>query len=190
MDQRDTILNAAMKHFAARGYRRATMDEVAAEVGLGTPALYHYFQNKLDLFKAVAEREGAWILGQLEAAVEKETDPVRQLRAFCLARFRILAEKYALLQISERVHQEIAQLSQKMQLSIVQREAVLLEAILNRGIQSGAFTPVDVPMTASLVQQIFRYLDTPGSYFSGRRDLAKRVDFALDLLLHGLEKRP
>jgi hypothetical protein len=75
-------------------------------------------------------------------------------------------------------------------LSIFQREAALLEAILNRGIQSGAFKPVDVTLTASLIQQIFRYLDTPGSYFSGRKDLAKRVDFALDILLHGLEKRP
>ena len=190
MDQRENILNAAVKLFAARGYRRTTLDEVAAEVGLGTPALYYYFKNKMDLFKAVSEREGARILDQLEAAAERETEPIRQLRAYCLARFRLLEEKFALLQISERVHQEIQALNQKMQLSFLQREAAVVEGILERGIRSGAFHSVDVPLTAALILQTFRYLGTPGGYFSGRKDIEKRVDFALELLLNGLKARP
>jgi len=189
MDQRESILKTALKHFAAYGYRRTTLDGVAAEVGLGTPALYYYFKNKMDLFKAVAEREGAGFLDQLEAAVGKETHPGRQLRAFCLARFRILAEKYAVLQLSERVHREIYQLSQKIQLSIHQREAALLHGIIDRGIRNGIFKPVDIPLMAALIQQTFRNLETPWAYFCGRKELEKRVDFALDILLHGLEVR-
>ncbi len=190
MDQRESILNAAMKQFAARGYRRATLDEVAAEVGLGTPALYYYFKNKMELFKAVSEREGAKILEALEAAVKKETDPGLQVRAFCLARFQLLAERYALLQVSERVRREIADLSRKIQLSVIQREAALLEGIIDRGIQNGAFRKVDAALMAALIQQTFRYLGAPGGYFSGQKELEKRVDFALSILFHGLEARP
>jgi AcrR family transcriptional regulator len=189
MDQRESILNAAMKHFAARGYRRATLDEVAAEVGLGTPALYYYFKNKMDLFKAVAEREGAGVLDELEAAVAKETDPGRQLRAFCLTRFRLLAERYALLHLSDRVRREILELSQKIQLSIHQREAALLEGIIERGIRCGDFKEVDAPLTAALIQQTFRQIESPWGYFSGRKQIEKRVDFALDILLNGLAVR-
>ena len=190
MDQKESILNAAMKHFAARGYRRTTLDEVAAEVGLGTPALYYYFKNKMDLFKAVAEREGTAVLDKLEASVREETDPGRQLRAFCLARFRLLAEKYAVLQLSERVHREIQELCQKTQLSIYQREAALLEGIIERGIQGCIFKKVDIPLMAALIQQTFRYLETPWGYFSSRKDLEKKLDFAMELLLNGLKARP
>ena len=187
MDQRESILNAAMKRFASHGYRRTTLDEVAAEVGLGTPALYYYFKNKLDLFKAVAEKEGTVVLAELESAVGKESNPGRQLKAFCLARFRLLDEKYTLLQVSERVRREILDLSQKIQLSVQRREAALLEGIIERGINSGVFRKLDVALMAALIQQTFRYLDAPGGYFSGRRELEKRVDFALNILLHGLE---
>jgi AcrR family transcriptional regulator len=190
MDQKESILNAAIKHFAVRGYRRTTMDEVAAEVGLGTPALYYYFKNKLDLFKAVTEREGTAILEKLEAAVAKEADPAGQLRAFCLTRFSLLAERYALHRLSERVHREIHELCRKNQASLFQREAALMEGILDRGIRAGTFKAVDVPLTAALVLQTFRYLETPGGFFSGPKELGKRVDFALDILLHGLAKRP
>jgi len=189
MDQRESILNAAVKHFATHGYRRTTLDEVAAEVGLGTTALYYYFKNKMELFKAISEKEGATVLDQLEAAVEKETDPRRQLKAFCLARFRLLDEKYALLQVSERVRREILDLSQKIQLSVSRREAALLEGIIEQGIKKNAFKKLDAALMAGLIQQTFRYLEAPGGFFSGRKDLEKRVDFALDILFHGLEAR-
>jgi AcrR family transcriptional regulator len=158
-------------------------------VGLGTTALYYYFKNKMDLFKAVSEREGADILTALEAAVERETDPGRRLRAFCLIRFKLLAEKYEVLQISERVHRELLELSQKIQVSVHQSEGALLEKIIHQGIQTGLFKKVDVPLLAAFIQQTFRYLDAPWGYFSGRKELEKRVDFALDILLHGLEAR-
>jgi len=189
MDQRESILNAAMKHFAAHGYRRTTLDGVAAEVGLGTTALYYYFKNKMDLFKAVGEREGTAFLDELEAAVGKETDPRRQLKAFCLARFKLLAEKHEVLQISERVHREIMELSIKIQMSVHQREAALLEKIIRNGIQAGIYKNVDVRLLVALIQQTFRYLEAPGGFFSGRKELEKRMDFALDILLHGLELR-
>jgi AcrR family transcriptional regulator len=188
-DQREKILNAALKQFAARGYKRATLDEIAAEVGLGTPALYYYFRNKMDLFKAVTEREGSRILDAMEAAVAKEADPVRQLRAFCLTRFRLVAEAYALLHISERVHREFVALNQRLKLAIFRREAAIVEGILERGVRAGTFAPVEVPRTAAFILQIFRCLRTEEDYFGERIGLEKRVDFAMDLLLRGLERR-
>ena len=190
MDQKESILNAAIKHFAARGYRRTTLDEVAAEVGLGTPALYHYFKNKMDLFKAVTEREVTALLCQLEAAVAKETDPVRRLRVFCRTRFKLTVDKQAVFQITERVHREIVELVHKVLASLVRREAALVEGILERGVRNGAFRPMDVPMTASLLLQMFRYLETPGGFFSNPKEVGRRVDFALDILLQGIEVRP
>src|SRR5437764_3505352 len=66
MSSRERILDAAMEIFARYGYRRASMDQVAEAAGLTRQAVYHHFENKEALFRAVVE---ALHDGALEAAV-------------------------------------------------------------------------------------------------------------------------
>src|SRR5579872_5011910 len=61
MSSRERILDAAMETFARYGYRRASMDQVADTADLTRQALYHHFESKEALFRAVVEalHEGA-----------------------------------------------------------------------------------------------------------------------------------
>ncbi len=52
-ETRQTILDVALRHFAERGYASTTMSGVAADVGLATSAVYHYFDGKEQLYEAV-----------------------------------------------------------------------------------------------------------------------------------------
>src|SRR3954471_4755495 len=54
-EQRRRILGGAVAVFSRRGYRAASMNDVAAQVGLSKPALYHYVSTKQDLLVAVYE---------------------------------------------------------------------------------------------------------------------------------------
>jgi AcrR family transcriptional regulator len=45
--RRDEILRVATKHFGRDGYEDSKWAAVAAEVGIGSTALYHYFESKL-----------------------------------------------------------------------------------------------------------------------------------------------
>ena len=45
--KRDEILRVATKHFGRDGYEDSKWAAVAAEVGIGSTALYHYFESKL-----------------------------------------------------------------------------------------------------------------------------------------------
>jgi AcrR family transcriptional regulator len=54
-EQRQRILAGAVAVFSSRGYRAASMWDVAAQVGLSKPALYHYVENKQALLVAVYE---------------------------------------------------------------------------------------------------------------------------------------
>lgn len=52
-DQRiDAILRASIPVFAARGYRRTSMANIADAAGFSRPALYQYFSDRADLFAA------------------------------------------------------------------------------------------------------------------------------------------
>lgn len=49
------IVEAARTLFAEKGFRQTTMDEIAGELGISKAALYTYFKDKEELFKAAYE---------------------------------------------------------------------------------------------------------------------------------------
>jgi AcrR family transcriptional regulator len=55
MGTRQRILEAGLAVFGAYGYRRASMERVAAQAGLSRQALYRHFPGKEALFEAVVE---------------------------------------------------------------------------------------------------------------------------------------
>jgi TetR/AcrR family transcriptional regulator, transcriptional repressor for nem operon len=52
------LLVAARDVFAARGYERATVDEIVGQAGLSKGAFYNHFQTKEEVFLHVLERRG------------------------------------------------------------------------------------------------------------------------------------
>lgn len=54
-DAREELLAAALQVFARRGYREASVDEIAAEAGYSKGALYWHFSSKEELFTALIE---------------------------------------------------------------------------------------------------------------------------------------
>ena len=56
MGPQDRILDAAMRVFRRHGFRRASIEQAAEAAGLTRQALYHHFQSKEALFRAVIEQ--------------------------------------------------------------------------------------------------------------------------------------
>ena len=61
MRPRDRILDAAMQVFRRHGFQRSSIEQTAEAAGLTRQALYHHFESKQALFRAVIEHvhEGA-----------------------------------------------------------------------------------------------------------------------------------
>ena len=55
MRPRDRILDAAMTVFRRHGFRRSSIEQTAEAAGLTRQALYHHFESKEALFRAVIE---------------------------------------------------------------------------------------------------------------------------------------
>jgi TetR/AcrR family transcriptional regulator, cholesterol catabolism regulator len=54
-DRREQIIDAAMRVFSQKGFTRATNKDIAREAGITPGLIYHYFENKEGLLKAVIE---------------------------------------------------------------------------------------------------------------------------------------
>jgi len=55
-DRRELIERAAIAVFAERGYRGASMGEIARRSGVSVPVVYDHFASKLDLYRRLMER--------------------------------------------------------------------------------------------------------------------------------------
>ena len=67
---RERLLDAARSVFASRGFRGASVEEIASEAGFSTGALYSNFDGKEDLFLVLMEREIAEHLREISDAVQ------------------------------------------------------------------------------------------------------------------------
>jgi AcrR family transcriptional regulator len=55
-ERRELIELAGIAVFAERGYRGASMDEIAKRSGVSVPVVYDHFASKLDLYRRLLER--------------------------------------------------------------------------------------------------------------------------------------
>jgi AcrR family transcriptional regulator len=67
---REQLLTAASIVFARRGYHDASLEEIAAEAGFSTGAVYSNFAGKQELFLALADREVAERIAELDALAD------------------------------------------------------------------------------------------------------------------------
>ena len=55
IDTREVVLEAAKSEFLQKGFRGASMRNIAGKVGISAAALYWHFENKEALFDALVE---------------------------------------------------------------------------------------------------------------------------------------
>ncbi len=73
------MLDAAVAVFARRGYRAASMDEIAELAGASKPLVYLYLNSKEDLFSACIRREAEALMAAVRAAVDPGAPADRRL---------------------------------------------------------------------------------------------------------------
>lgn len=69
------IVNAAAKVFREKGYKEATLEDIAGEVGMLKGSLYYYINKKEDLLYAVVERPLGEMTENLKEIVNSSDSP-------------------------------------------------------------------------------------------------------------------
>lgn len=69
-------MSGALRAFSAYGYRKTSMNDIAAAAGMSRPALYQHYKNKDDIFRGLVCLYYDHVVCDLEAVFEKQR-PVR-----------------------------------------------------------------------------------------------------------------
>jgi AcrR family transcriptional regulator len=86
--RRDQILTAAHAVFAGRGFRQATVGDIADAAGIAKGTLYLYFKSKDDIYWAAMNRGLDGLQALTTAALERADHPRGKLRAFIETKVR------------------------------------------------------------------------------------------------------
>src|SRR5262245_21880075 len=96
-DLAPVVGKAAAALFAERGFEAATMQDIAARVGITAPGLYYYFPSKQVLLHEVLKSALVRLLDALTQAVQAASanglDPVARLRAFVHAHVKFQVDQ-------------------------------------------------------------------------------------------------
>ena len=89
---RAALVSSARALFAARGYAAVSIEEIVRRARVTRGALYHHFEDKEDLFRAVFEGVQKDLGRKLMDAANARRDPAKHLEAGCHAFLDACAE--------------------------------------------------------------------------------------------------
>jgi TetR/AcrR family transcriptional regulator, cholesterol catabolism regulator len=84
-NRRQDVIEAAVRVFHEKGYASASIQDVAAEVGVLKGSLYHYIDSKEDLLARIFEDSAGHFVTMLDEASGLDERPVERLRSLAHA---------------------------------------------------------------------------------------------------------
>src|SRR5215813_11832767 len=78
---RTALIRVGRALFTDPGYAQTSTEEIVRRAGMTRGALYHQYEDKKDLFRAVFESVEQELDDRITRAVLRETEPVAQMRA-------------------------------------------------------------------------------------------------------------
>ncbi|WP_432713913.1 TetR/AcrR family transcriptional regulator [Pedobacter sp.] len=98
-DTRTNILEASLEIVKEEGWQALSMRKIADKIEYTAPIIYEYFENKEGILLELT-RQGYIILNQeIKKAIEKETEPAKQLEAMWIAYWNFAFENKELYQL-------------------------------------------------------------------------------------------
>ncbi len=107
-EKKERILNAAIKEFAKKGYKNAVTDEIVKEANISKGALFHYFNNKKDLFLFLYDYTLEIVMNEFFGKIDlEEKDILKRLHQVLLIEFMLVNKHPDMLEFIKSANFEI-----------------------------------------------------------------------------------
>ena len=195
-EKHDMILRAARKRFAYYGFSKVTMDEIAADVGMGKASLYYYFPTKESLFHEVIKHESEQFFSGINSMLTEKIPACKMFRSYAgkrLEHFRTLVNLRALsLQQSAETRISFLELYKDFH----KQEVEILQQIFQLGKKNGEFSVTNPQQTAEVILQMF--YGSRAWFFKVREnslneetynEMESAMKSMIEIIINGISKR-
>jgi AcrR family transcriptional regulator len=182
--RRSRILGAAARIFARSSFEQASMDEIAAEAGVGKPTLYRYFPSKDALFVAVFEHALDDLEGRLDRVLDDETDATARLAGLVAEIIPTFRQHLVSLRFLGDSAAEADRSKRRIFRERRKRIGLYLARAVDEGIRRGEIRTLDGGKVAQIV--IGMLWSATATSHADNEEIGRDV---VDILLHGLLPR-
>ncbi len=184
------IVGIARRIFTRNGFRKTTMEEIASASKKGKSSIYYYFESKEEIFQAVVEYEAGVLKERLRRVIRKSDTPSDRLKAYILFRLhyeRTLENFYAALNEESLSHLGfILDIRRNFEIE----EQLLVSAILEEGMEQGAFQLSSSKIGAIAISTMMKGLELPLLLSKDHRtDREELMEDLIRVLFYGILKR-
>ena len=155
-DKKQEIFRAALKLFSRYGYKKTTVEDVAAELGMTKSNLYFYVANKRDLYEQAIRHALKQWRDSVATAIAEKTDVLEKFKVMALTSFQYLADDEQLrsILIMDPAIFTLTPAEDRFY-EINQGAMLLIKDILVQGINEGRFYEIDVDHTTEFLFSVY-----------------------------------
>jgi TetR/AcrR family transcriptional regulator len=178
---RTQLLDAAEEVFGQKGFRDATLKEVAERAGYSVGSVYSFFDSKDDLLAKVYERRGREFMPRLREILVADGDPIAQLHELVMfqVEFFRIHPSFGRLYLFQSGHLIGTDGNPPFDAEIIANfdEAMVLQTgLFERGQQAGTIRPGDPAVLSRLFSGLMAaYQQTDARVLSGDPSVPERL---------------
>jgi len=188
-NRKEDIFNAAVTCFNKHGYYKTSMDMIAESANMTKRGLYYHFKSKDELFIELFHYMNRKYYAQIPPYASKVADPEERMLMFLKIANKVLKENTDFLKFShEFMSIGIRKPAiREVMTSYYGEQVEKVKRIVDNGIESGQFTPVDSEKMARAIVLIT--IGAFNTYFTlnAAFNLAEQHNFNILHLLKGLK---
>jgi AcrR family transcriptional regulator len=148
------ILAAARKVFATKGFRDATVDDIAAEAGIAKGTVYLYYPSKKEMYLAALKQGLEELRQRTGAAMQSATGAQAKLVAFVRTRMEYAEANRDFFRIYHSEFGNLTNDSEFQQLYL--QQAKTLEAVLLHAAKKGEIRRIRADFSAFLIYDMVK----------------------------------
>ena len=148
--KREAVLHTAVRMFLERSYAHTSMNDVATQLNITKPALYHYFRNKEEILVEIY-RLGTDLIDEMLDAIETdEKSGLDKVADFLAAYIRIISGDFgrAVIRLDDG---ELSKAARKVIRARKREIDHRLRAIIEGGIADGSIAPCDAKIAGFIL---------------------------------------
>jgi AcrR family transcriptional regulator len=146
---RRSVLEAAAKLFAQRGFGGTNLQDIADALGISRPALYYYFKSKEDILASLVEEVTVFSGNQATMlASTADFNPSETLRQMVFRHAKWLLEHPAQFRVVDRTENDLPAVAKRTHDKAKRALLDNFTRTIARGVELGHFRPVDPTVAA------------------------------------------
>ncbi len=186
-EKKEIIVEAAREVFGKFGYKKTTMEDIAASLYRAKSSIYYYFKSKEDIFRAVIELETKRARRIIKEAIDREKTPENKLRAYFMTVIAFIRETISYYNFMQEEIIDILSFSNEMKEQHEHETVQVISVILKEGVDAGTFMVSDIQGTAEAVMMAFEGLYRP--FYSSGELTDEKFEHLFNLVLYGIKKQ-